>query len=276
MNNLILRKERIEDYKATELMVRRAFWNIHGPGCNEHLFAHKLRMSEEYLPDISRVAELDGKIVGVIMYSKAKILSDDREYDILTFGPLAVEPTAHSLGIGGRLMEETFKLALEKGYPGICICGEPEYYPKHGFSNCDKYGITDMEGNNYDALMGIELYEGAFNNIKGKFKETDLPEQCEDEEELMEFDRNFPAYKKLKLKCQWLNKEKLGQISEVSKDLYTIRFWEMELPARLSERFAKEGLEKPIVGDYVTFYFNPHGDSQICEVCEESLRERNI
>ncbi len=273
MNNLIIRKERIEDYKATELMVRRAFWNIHGPGCNEHLIVHKLRMSEDFLSDISRVAELDGKIVGVIMYSKAKILSDDKEYDILTF-TLAVEPTSQSLGIGGRLMEETFKLALEKGYPGICIFGEPEYYPKHGFSTCDKYGITDMEGNNYDVLMGIELYEGAFKNIKGKFKETDIAEQCEDEEELIAFDRDFPAYQKLELKCQWLHKEKLGQISEVSKDLYTIRFWEMELPARLSERFAKEGLETPLVGDYVTFDFNPRGDSRICEVCEESLRER--
>ncbi len=54
MNNLIIREERIEDYKATELMVRRAFWNIHGPGCNEHLIVHKLRMSEDFLSDISR------------------------------------------------------------------------------------------------------------------------------------------------------------------------------------------------------------------------------
>ena len=43
-------------------MVMRAFWNIHGPGCNEHLLVHKLRESEDYIPQLSRIAELDGKI----------------------------------------------------------------------------------------------------------------------------------------------------------------------------------------------------------------------
>ena len=31
-----------EDYYNTEHMTLRAFWNIHGPGCNEHLLVHKL------------------------------------------------------------------------------------------------------------------------------------------------------------------------------------------------------------------------------------------
>ena len=66
-SNIIIRKETTEDYKKTEYMVMRAFWNLHGPGCNEHLMVHKLRDSKDYLPDCSRVAELDGQIVGVIM-----------------------------------------------------------------------------------------------------------------------------------------------------------------------------------------------------------------
>ena len=71
MNEIIIREERKEDYKATEWMTMRAFWNLHGPGCNEHLLVHKLRTAEEYLPQLSRVAEMNGKIVGAIMYSKA-------------------------------------------------------------------------------------------------------------------------------------------------------------------------------------------------------------
>ena len=58
MNNIIIRKETKEDYYATELMTMRAFWNIHGPGCNEHLLVNKLRSAEEYLPELSRVADL--------------------------------------------------------------------------------------------------------------------------------------------------------------------------------------------------------------------------
>ena len=93
LNNIILRKETKEDYYNTEHMTMRAFWNLHGPGCNEHLLVHKLRESEDYIPELSRVAELDGKIVGAIFYSKAIVKDGDIEHEVLTFGPLAVEPT---------------------------------------------------------------------------------------------------------------------------------------------------------------------------------------
>ena len=73
MNEIIIRKETEEDYYNTEHMVMRAFWNIHGPGCSEHLLVHKLRDAEEYLPDLSRIAELDGKIVGAIFASRAQV-----------------------------------------------------------------------------------------------------------------------------------------------------------------------------------------------------------
>ena len=59
INNIIIRKETKEDYHSTELMTRRAFWNLHGPGCNEHLLVHILRESRVYVPELSRVAELD-------------------------------------------------------------------------------------------------------------------------------------------------------------------------------------------------------------------------
>ena len=63
--------------------------------------------------------------------------------------------------------------------------------------------------------------------------------------------------------------EKLGRISEVNKNGYKIRFWEQELPAKLKGHFYEEDAEKlPVVGDYVTFLYNRHGDSVILSVCE--------
>ncbi len=120
-NNIIIRKETKEDYYHTEHMVMRAFWNIHGPGCNEHLLVHSLREAEEYLPQLSRVAEYNGQIVGAIFYSKAKVVDEKQEYEVLTFGPLAVEPTCFSMGIGSMLLETTLSLAKEAGYKGIVI-----------------------------------------------------------------------------------------------------------------------------------------------------------
>ncbi len=268
INNIIIRKETKEDYHATELMTMRAFWNLHGPGCNEHLLVNKLRGAEEYLPELSRIAELDGKIVGAIFYSKAKVVDGDKENDVLTFGPLAVEPTCCNSGIGSLLLKETLPLAREAGYKGIVICGEPGYYPKHGFITCDHFDIHHPAFGNSDAFMAYPLNEG-FDEIHGLFYEAPVFEECEDEEEVREFTKGFPYYRPLKLSCQWLHVEKLGRISEVNKNSYKIKFWEQELPAKLKGSFYEEDAEKlPVVGDYVTFLLNDRGESTILSVCE--------
>ena len=193
---------------------------------------------------------------------------EEKVHEILTFGPLAVEPTAQSLGVGGLLLRETLKLAKDAGYLGVCIFGEPEYYPKYGFVTCDKYGITDENGNNYDALMAYELQENGFAYVKGKFKEADLFGECEDEEEIAEFTKQFPFYEPLELKCQWLHKEKLGRICNVQKNTYMIQFWEAQIPAKLKGNFHKGNQTFPVVGDYVTFEYYPNQQARILEVCE--------
>ncbi len=268
MKNIIIRKETQEDYYATEFMTMRAFWNLHGPGCNEHMLVNRLRGVEEYLPELSRIAELDGKVVGAIFYSKARIIDGDKEDEVLTFGPLAVEPTCFSMGIGALLLKETLELARDAGYKGIVICGEPEYYPKHGFVTCDHFDIHHPTFGNADAFMALPLNDG-FEKIHGFFYEAPIFEECEDEDEIREFTKRFPYHKPLKLSCQWLHVEKLGRISEVSKNCYKIKFWEQEIPAKLKGNFyEKKADQLPVVGDYVTFMYNSQGDSMILSVCE--------
>ncbi len=267
-NQIVIRKETKEDHYHTELMTLRAFWNLHGPGCNEHYLVKKLRTAEEYLPELSRIAELDGRIVGAIFYSRAKVVQEGREQEVLTFGPLAVEPTCFSMGIGTRLLQETIPLAKEAGYKGIVICGEPGYYPKHGFVTCDHFGIRHPAFGNSDAFMALPLNEG-FEEIHGTFYEAPVFEEAEDEEETAAYTKQFPYYKPLKLSCQWLHVEKLGRISEAQKNSYKIRFWEQEIPAKLKGSFYGEDAEKlPVIGDYVTFLYNRQGDSVILSVCE--------
>lgn len=270
MEEIIIRKETPEDYHNTEHMVMRAFWNIHDPGCNEHYLVHKLRDAEEYLPELSRVAELDGKIVGAIFYSKAKIVDGDTVHEILTFGPLAVEPCCFSMGIGAKLLEETSALAKEAGYPGIVICGEPAYYPRHGFRTCDQFGIVHPELGNFDAFLALPLNED-FAHIHGLFYEAPVFGECENADEIEAFSKAFPYYKPLRLACQWLHEERLGRICEVRKNSFRIRFWELEFPAKLKGHFYGESPDRlPVVGDYVTFLYNRSGDSVILSVCERS------
>lgn len=268
MKNIIIRKEKREDYKKTEYMVMRAFWNIHGPVCNEHLLTRKLRESVDYLPELSRVAECDGEIVGAIFYSKAWVRDEETVHEIVTFGPLAVEPTFHNSGIGRMLLQETIELVREAGYSGIVLLGEPGYYPKFGFETTEKYRITSEFGYT-DALMAYKLND-AFDKVHGMFVESKVFEAADDQDAVESMTKEFPYHKPLKLQCQWLHEDRLGRICEIQKNNYTIKFWEEEIPGKLRGNFFKEGLELPVVGDYVTFQYNPVGDSVITSVCERS------
>ena len=77
MNDIIIRPEQTEDFYNTELMTMRSFWNKYFPGCVEHNMLRVIRVSADYLPQISRVAELDGRIVGAAFYTKAWIVGED-------------------------------------------------------------------------------------------------------------------------------------------------------------------------------------------------------
>lgn len=203
-DDIVIRKEEPGEYHKTEETTLKAFWNKHHLGCNEHLLVHKLRKSEVYLPELSRVAVVSGEIVGAICYSKAwlKRAENEQAKEILTFGPLCVAPEWQGCGVGGLLLKETLTLAKEAGYEGVVIFGEPEYYPRHGFQTCDHFGITTADGKNFDAFMGIELVEGRLADFGGKFYESEVFEDLP-EAENEEFTKGFDAPVKRKFPCQW-------------------------------------------------------------------------
>lgn len=96
MDHPIIRPERTGDYRAVEELHRRAFWNLYVPGCQEHYIAHVLRGRPDFVPELDLVCELDGQLAANIMYTRSWLT--DRQgtrVDILTFGPLAVDPGAN-------------------------------------------------------------------------------------------------------------------------------------------------------------------------------------
>lgn len=272
-SSLVIRRETPADFKSVEHMTMRAFWNIHGPGCNEHLLVRKIRQSKDYLPDISRVAVLNGEIAGAICYTKSKVVEGKTEHSVITFGPLAVEPTLQNSGIGKALLEETIGLAKKAGYLGIVILGEPEYYPKRGFATCDKFGITDAEGNNKDALMCFPLNMDLFSSVHGKFIESPVYKECEDKDEIEQFDAEFPAYRKVKITDGFLMilDKRFGVVEAVDGDIFTVKFWELSIPAKLSKNF--DNSARPNVGDDVLFLWRRDGLSEITSICRNMLED---
>ena len=88
-----IRNEEERDYKKVEEVTRAAFWNLYVPGCDEHYLTHIMRSHEDFIRDLDFVIEVDGEIVGNIMYTKAKLIDESgEEKDILTFGPVCILP----------------------------------------------------------------------------------------------------------------------------------------------------------------------------------------
>ena len=188
--NINLRLEQPEDYRKVEELVREAFWNHHVPGCNEHYLLHILRDSEAFIRELDLVAEIDGEIVGNIVYTKAKVLGDDGiSREVLCFGPIAVKPEFWAQGIGSALIEYSIARAKELNHRAILIYGDPEYYKRFGFVPAEKYGIGTPDNKYAEALQGLELWEEALSDCKGRFFEDAVYDV--NEAAAAEFDKSF-------------------------------------------------------------------------------------
>ena len=77
--NISIRKEMPADHRIVEELTREAFWgNLDHPTCDgEHLLVHKLRTLPSFVAELDLVAEVDGKIAGHVIYSRAKVLTPD-------------------------------------------------------------------------------------------------------------------------------------------------------------------------------------------------------
>lgn len=194
--DIILRLERPEDYHAVEELTRDAFWRSRQNICDEHLLVHRLRTIPAFVPELDYVAEADGRLVGNIMYTRARIEDDaGNAYEVLTFGPLSVLPEYQNRGIGKALMLHTFEVARGLGYRAIVIFGHPDYYPRVGFRRASEFGITTADGKNFDPFMALPLYEGALDSIHGRFFYDPVFDNL-DEKDVLEFDKNFPPKEK--------------------------------------------------------------------------------
>ena len=101
---LNIRNETPADYQIVEDMTRRAFYNLYIPGCVEHYLVHVMRGHEDFIPELDFVLELDGQIIGNIMYTKARLTDEaGTEKEILTFGPVCVMPEYQRQGYGRKL-----------------------------------------------------------------------------------------------------------------------------------------------------------------------------
>lgn len=193
----IVRQEQEKDYRAVEEVTRRAFWNQHVPGCDEHYLAHTLRGHEDFLPQLDLVAVAEnGTIVGNVMYTKARLVDDaGMEMPILSFGPISVEPDCQRQGIGKALLERSFEIARSMGYQVIVIFGNPENYVARGFKSCKRYNVCVRDGVFPAAMLVRELVPGILDGRRWFFHESPACYEI-DSAKAEAFDATFPPMKK--------------------------------------------------------------------------------
>lgn len=164
---LNIRNETPADFQAVENMTRRAFYNLYVPGCAEHYLVHVMRGHEDFIPELDLVLELDGRIIGNIMYTKARLVDEaGMEKAILTFGPVCVMPEYQRQGYGKKLMDCSFERAAALGYDLIVIFGSPANYVSRGFQSCRKHNVCTEDGKYPAAMLVKELKPGALDGRK--------------------------------------------------------------------------------------------------------------
>lgn len=198
---MIIRREEKADYSAVEELIRDAFWNVHVPGCDEHYLAHIIREHPDFVPELDMVAEIDGKIVGSIIYTVGKLISEDgKTKECLSFGPIAVHPDYQRKGIGKALIETTFDLAKKMGYESVVIFGHPGNYVSRGFVSCMRVNVCVGDGYFPTAMLVKSLVPNAFDGKRWSFSESSAFEY--DPADAEKFDAGFPQKEKTVLPCQ--------------------------------------------------------------------------
>ncbi len=194
----IIRPETENDCREVENLTREAFWNVYKPGCDEHYFVHCMRSHPDFIPELAFVLEIDGRIVGNIMYTKAWLEDENgQRKEILSFGPLCIAPAYQRLKLGRALILHSFDAARKLGYDVNINFGNPGNYVGSGFVSCRKKNVSFVvDGNFPTALLVCELVPGALDGRKWMYIPSTAADCCEDTAAVEAFDAAFPPKEK--------------------------------------------------------------------------------
>jgi len=141
----------------------------------ERKLVENLRKNSKFVPELSLVAEADGKIIGHILFFPIIIKSTEgKKKETISLAPVAVRPEFQKKGIGSELIKTGLEVCRQLGYDSVVVLGHPEYYPRFGFKQAGSWGIKDPFGAPAEAFMALELQEGA---LKGAGGVVEYPEE---------------------------------------------------------------------------------------------------
>jgi putative acetyltransferase len=166
MADITIRPETPADFQAIRAMLVLAF-SDEFPRDDVATLVDNLRQTPGYNPELALVAELEGVVIGHVMFTPIQIESASGNVPAITLAPLAVHPAWHRQGVGTRLGEHGLKLCRAKGHRIVTVVGHSSYYPRFGFTQSVPLGIDMTHAKLEESKMIMALVPGALDGVTG-------------------------------------------------------------------------------------------------------------
>tara|TARA_R110002051_G_scaffold80358_2_gene144227 strand:- start:527 stop:1018 length:492 start_codon:yes stop_codon:yes gene_type:complete len=102
--------------------------------------AERLREFSRSLPEISRVAVLDGEVIGVCRVWP--LVVGAARTRALFYGPVAVAPSHQGSRLGLSVTGEALEAGKAAGWPAAVLIGAPRYFGEIGFTVTPKHQLA--------------------------------------------------------------------------------------------------------------------------------------
>jgi putative acetyltransferase len=130
-----------EEQPGEALEVRRVVEDAfaHHPVVGE--LVDRLRSSPDWIDGLSFVAELDGEVVGHILFTRGLLDAPPRLVDVLVLSPVSVARAQQRRGIGTGLIRFGLDRVRDRDEPLVFLEGSPRFYPRFGFEPAGPLGF---------------------------------------------------------------------------------------------------------------------------------------
>ncbi|GAA3847824.1 N-acetyltransferase [[Pseudomonas] carboxydohydrogena] len=158
-----IRAERAPDVAARENLLDACFGeDRHARTCQ------RLRDGRAPAEGLAFSAVRRGKLVGTVRLWHVSAGG----VPALVLGPLAVDASCRSLGVGAALMNHALAAAQARGHNAVILRGDPAYYERFGFSVARTSELVLPGPFERERLLAVELREGALMGARGMIAAT--------------------------------------------------------------------------------------------------------
>lgn len=141
-SNLSVRVMRADEWAAARAVCIEAFDPSGNDAAHIGELLDLLRASWSWHDDLAFVAEEDGAIVAMVLFSSAFVDAPDRVVPVLVLSPVGVRPDVQRQGIGDRLIRHALAELAHRPEPLVFLEGIATYYPRFGFRLAGEMGFT--------------------------------------------------------------------------------------------------------------------------------------